>query len=58
VIAHRTGRRADDQKVKNLAGAAIGVGITLWMSMPVDSLTEFLSRLDECLAHLEAGLPL
>jgi AcrR family transcriptional regulator len=57
-VAKRTGRSPDDFAVRNMAGAVIGVvmsATTPWASQPS---TDVFARIDEALAHLEAGLPL
>ena len=57
-VAKRTGRSPDDFAVRNIAGAVIGVimsATTPWASQPS---TNVFARIDEALAHLEAGLPL
>jgi AcrR family transcriptional regulator len=57
-VATRTGRSPDDFAVRTMAGAVIGVvmsATTPWASQPS---TDVFARIDEALAHLEAGLPL
>jgi AcrR family transcriptional regulator len=57
-VAKRTGRSPHDFAVRNIAGAVIGVimsATTPWASQPS---TNVFARIDEALAHLEAGLPL
>jgi len=62
-LARRAGRPADDMAVRTVAGALIGVILSI--TLPVDDLpgddqamTAMFERLDEALALLEAGLPL
>jgi AcrR family transcriptional regulator len=60
-IARRVGDSPQDFAVRNMAGAIIGVVMAAAMpadlSQPVDVRVMF-DRIDEGLAHLEAGLPL
>jgi hypothetical protein len=62
-LARRAGRPADDMAVRTMAGALIGVILSI--TLPVDDLpgddqamTAMFERLDEALALLGAGLPL
>jgi hypothetical protein len=62
-LARRAGRPADDMAVRTVAGALIGVILSI--TLPVDdlpgddqSIRAMFERLDEALALLEAGLPL
>jgi AcrR family transcriptional regulator len=60
-IARRTGRDANDFAVRNLAGAIIGVIMSATMPWQLESgpdFSEIYARIDQALAHLEAGLPL
>jgi hypothetical protein len=62
-LAKRTGRPEDDLAVRTVAGALVGVmmAITLptWEGPePLQPVTEWLERVDEALALLEAGMPL
>jgi AcrR family transcriptional regulator len=56
--ARRVGRDPDDLKVRNLAGAMIGVIMAATMPWAEQPSTDMLGRIDAALAHLEAGLPL
>lgn len=59
VIAQRSGRDADDPAVVTLAGAVMGVCITIWLSyggVTVDG--TMLDALDQALARLETGISL
>jgi AcrR family transcriptional regulator len=59
IVAERVGRRPDDQEVRTVAGAIIGVGISAWYTAGRGaSPRDFLAVLDASLAHLEAGLRL
>lgn len=57
-VAKRVGREPDDFAARNLAGAMIGVIMSA--TMPWTGLLggDLGARIDEALAHLEAGLPL
>jgi AcrR family transcriptional regulator len=61
-VGKRVGRPADDMAVRTLAGAVIGVimSVTLpWHNTTAEQMTEeIFTRIDEALALLEAGLPL
>ena len=60
-VARRTGRPADDFAARNLAGAMLGVIMAATL-VPAEGLArspaDILDRIDACLAHLDAGLPL
>ena len=58
VIAERTGRKANDPAIRNVAGAVLGVGFAVMLSVADDPTTDAVRLMDEALAHLEAGLPL
>lgn len=58
VLAHRTGRPADDFAVRNLAGALLGVMITTFLGAAPESADDVVEEADRAMAHLEAGLPL
>jgi AcrR family transcriptional regulator len=63
VLAKRTGRSPDDVAVRTIAGAVIGVtmSVTLpWQDLPGESrsVEQMFSDIDQALAILEAGLPL
>jgi AcrR family transcriptional regulator len=60
-LAKRTGRSADDLKVRTYVGAVFGVIIAnytpeTWARIDVDA--QIFTRIDDALALLEAGLPL
>jgi hypothetical protein len=61
-LARRTGRSADDLAVRTVAGALIGVIMSI--TMPWESwsdretLEDMFGRIDQAFALLEAGLPL
>jgi AcrR family transcriptional regulator len=65
-IARRTGRRPDDFEVRTVAGAIVGVimsvtvseGEDTWNTGGLADITELFSRIDMALAQLERGLPL
>jgi len=62
-LAKRTGRPADDLAVRTVAGAIIGVIMSVTMpwhgwSSDRQSLVDMFARIDQALALLEAGLPL
>jgi AcrR family transcriptional regulator len=58
VVAERTGLDRDDPRIRNLAGAVIGVGIAAMLALADDPDVDLYEELDKALAHLEAGLPL
>jgi AcrR family transcriptional regulator len=61
-VAKRTGRRADDLAVRTVAGAIVGVVMSLtlpWEGWSEEqSFEDTFDRIDEGLALLQAGLPL
>jgi AcrR family transcriptional regulator len=65
-IALRTGRSADDFEVRTVAGALIGVIMSvtvpastdIWTSEAMSDVTEMFARIDRALEYLERGLPL
>lgn len=65
-IARRTDRSANDFEVRTVAGAIIGVimsvtiteGEDTWNAGGFADITELFSRIDTALGHLERGLPL
>lgn len=57
-LAAREGRPADDPGIRNVTGAIIGVIVGVWAEWVRDRAMDAPARLDEALAHLEAGLPL
>jgi AcrR family transcriptional regulator len=58
VVSERTGRRHDEPAVRALAGAVIGVGLSVLFTAAVDQDADIVSLLDDALAQLEAGFPL
>ncbi len=57
VVAKRAGRRPDDLAVRALVGAVVGVGIATWVNARGSQASDYLRRMDEGLAELEAGFP-
>jgi hypothetical protein len=65
-IALRTGRRADDFEVRTIAGAIIGVIMSVtvpehtetWLPVALLDVGDLFARIDRALAYLERGLPL
>jgi len=67
-LAARTGRRADDLRIRVLAAAVIGVMMSAFLPENLEADIgamrdsrlgpEFVQRVDEALALLEEGLPL
>ena len=65
-IARRTGRSSDDFEVRSVAGAIIGVIMSVTITADEDTwsaggfadVTELFTRIDTALGHLERGLPL
>jgi AcrR family transcriptional regulator len=57
VVAKRVGRRPDDLAVRALVGAVVGVGIATWVNARGSQASDYLRRMDEGLAELEAGFP-
>jgi AcrR family transcriptional regulator len=61
-LAKRAGRDPDDLAVRTIAGAVLGIMITVtmpWTNLArEDASTDAFRRVDEALALLEAGLPL
>jgi AcrR family transcriptional regulator len=58
LMAKRLGRDPDDLAVRTLAGAIIGVGISVMIRIQDDPLANTIELMDAGLALLEAGLPL
>ena len=58
LMAKRLGRDPDDLAVRTLAGAIIGVGISVMIRTQDDPLANTIELMDAGLALLEAGLPL
>jgi AcrR family transcriptional regulator len=57
VVAERVGRCADDFAVRTLAGAVMGVAISVMLAAVEDPTADLLGLMDAAMAHLEAGLP-
>ncbi len=57
LIGERSGRPADDIRVRTAAAALLGVGINAWLNAN-DSADEFIAYFDAGLEYLGAGLPL
>jgi AcrR family transcriptional regulator len=58
VVAERVGRRQDELPVQTFAGAVLGVLLACLFAAAEDPTVDIFTRIDEGLAHLEAGLPL
>jgi AcrR family transcriptional regulator len=58
VVAERIGRRPDELPVRTFAGAVLGVLLACLFAAAEDPSVDIFVRIDEGLAHLEAGLPL
>jgi AcrR family transcriptional regulator len=58
LIAERVGRASDDWQVRALAGAAVGVMISLMPRWTEDPDLDVLASIDDALAFLDAGLPI
>ena len=57
-LAERVGREPTDPKVRNFAGAVIGIAWAAWLISREDPKRDLMKRVDEGLKHLEDGLPL
>jgi AcrR family transcriptional regulator len=57
-VGRRTGRSATDPTVQALAGAVIGVGTTVMLTIARDPTSNLATRLDDALRHLETALEL
>ncbi|WP_043631769.1 TetR/AcrR family transcriptional regulator [Nonomuraea candida] len=57
-LARREGRAPDDPEIRNVTGAIMGVILALWFEWVEHPEMDAPARLDEAMAHLEAGLPL
>jgi MftR C-terminal domain len=57
MVGERAGRGPDDLAARTLAGAVLGVAMTMWFAAS-DDLEDFATKLDQGLALLKAGLPL
>ena len=58
LLASRSGLKHDDFAVHNLAGALLGVLLSVMLTLDDDPKADVLKTVDDALAHLEAGLPL
>lgn len=58
LIAERVGRDSDEWQVRTLAGAAVGVMISLMPRWTEEPDIDVLASIDDALAFLEAGLPI
>jgi AcrR family transcriptional regulator len=58
LIAKRQGRDPSDFAVRTVAGAVLGVGLSVMMAAAEDPSADVAALMDAGLAHLEAGLPL
>jgi AcrR family transcriptional regulator len=58
LLASRIGKRQDDFAVHNIAGAVLGVLLSVMLTMVDSPKADMLKVVDDALAHLEAGLPL
>ena len=58
LIAKRQGRDPGDFAVRTVAGAVVGVGLSVMMAAAEDPSADVVALMDAGLAHLEAGLPL
>ena len=57
-VAERAGRRPDDPAVRALAGAMMGVGLSVMFAAAEDPDADIVSLIDEGLAQLETGFPM
>ena len=58
LIAKRQGRDPSDFAVRTVAGAVVGVGLSVMMTAAEDPSADVVALMDAGLAHLEAGLRL
>lgn len=58
LVAERVGRPANDLAIRTWAGAVIGVAMSWLLTAEEGPTADWVSGIDETLAHLEAGLPL
>lgn len=58
VLADRTGRRSDDASVRTLAGAVVGVAISVMFAIADDPSKNFVTLFDESMTCLEDGFDL
>lgn len=57
MLAHRTGKKADDFVVHNMAGAILGVMLAAMNVIVENPNADLMKLAEKALAHLEAGLP-
>lgn len=57
-LAERTGRSADDLRVRTLVGAVLGAMVAATFAVADTPAADYGSLIDQALAHLESGLPL
>jgi AcrR family transcriptional regulator len=55
VVGDRTGRGADDPRVRGLAGAVVGGAIAVMFAVGEDPTADLATLMDEALANLESG---
>ena len=55
VMGDRTGRGADDPRVRSLAGAVVGGAIAVMFAVGEDPTADLATLMDEALANLESG---
>lgn len=58
LVAGRAGLSSKDFAVRNMAGALLGVMMSVLLAVAEDPKTDLVPAVDEAVAHLEAGLPL
>lgn len=58
VLASRAGRRPNDFALHNIAGAVLGVLMSVMIALAETPSRDMVQLADSALAHLEAGLPL
>ena len=58
LLASRTSRQPTDFAVRNMAGAVLGVLMSMTVVLAQDPKADLVELADRALAHLEAGLPL
>jgi hypothetical protein len=58
LIAKRLGRDPHDFAIRTLAGAVIGIGLSVMVMWMEDPAADIIELMDAGLARLEAGLPL
>ena len=59
LLAERSGRPANDEKLEALSGAVIGIGLAAWLGGDGEGMTQsFLERIDRGMAWLGSGFDL